>query len=400
MAYGRTTTSGYDSASDNESESSFSSTSTMDSDFEIPMALKNLRVWGNERVSAKLSQTISNMTSIRESESMRFSMVTASKWKKQGYHPYKPDASGYTALHRAAKRGDATVVTSLLAMYDGKPLDLASMKSYKQEQIALHIAAKYGNLEAVRLLAAPEFRVLVNQPDRNGNTPLHFAATSNTPAAPAVVALLLLKGADATTKNQRDVFPIIAHVLTAQDDDPEIVRLLMKHGSDPNTIDAAGNTVLHIAVSQGLWKIAACLVREHASMTIRNNEGAMVLDILSPAQLGWLAKFIVHPPEWVPYSAQKSCMACSKKFSFLVRRHHCRLCGRICCGPCSRYKRKLPFTDSNIKNAAKARNQLVKVCSTCITVREANDDDVSWTSTQPSDRLIASDISMGYDDEY
>lgn len=397
MTYGRMDQhSSHDSTSD-EDESSFSSTSTMDSDFEIPIALKNLRVWSNERVSAKVSQYMSSMTSIRESESMRFSMVTANKWKKKGYHPYKPDASGYTALHRAAKRGDASVVTSLLAMYDGKPLDLASVKSYKQEQVALHIAAKYGNLDAVHLLAAPEFRSLVNLPDRNGNTPLHFAATSNTPSAAAVVALLLQKGADPTIKSHRDVFPIVAHVLTAQDDEPDIVRLLMKHGSDPNTIDGAGNTVLHIAVSQGLWKIAACLVRENASMTIRNNEGVLVLDILSPPQLAWLAKFIVHPPEWVPYSAQKSCMACSKKFSLLVRRHHCRLCGRICCGPCSKYKRRLPFTASTLKNAAKARNQMVKVCSTCITVREVNDGDVSWASTLP-DRLIVSDISMDYDD--
>lgn len=395
MAYG----SHYGSASESEDESSFSSTSTMDSDFEIPMALKNLRVWSNERVSAKLTQTISSMASIRESESMRFSMVTASKWKKKGYHPYKPDASGYTALHRAAKRGDASVVTSLLAMYDGKPLDLASVQSYKQEQVALHIAAKYGNLEAVRLLAEPEFRVLVNQPDRNGNTPLHFAATSNTPSAAAVVALLLQKGAEPTAKNLRDVFPIVAHVLTAQEDDPEIVRLLMKHGSDPNTLDAAGNTVLHIAVSQGLWRIAACLVREGASMTIRNNDGALVLDMLSPPQLAWLAKFIAHAPEWVPNAGHKACMACSRKFSLLVRRHHCRLCGRICCGPCSRYKRKLPFTDTTLKNAAKARNQLVKVCSTCITVREATDEDVSWASTQP-ERLVASDVSMDFDDDY
>lgn len=392
MAYGSDS-----SDSENDELSSFSSTSTMDSDFEIPAALKHLRVWGNERVSAKLSATISSMASIRESESMRFSMATASKWKKKGYNPYKPDAAGYTALHRAAKRGDAAVVTSLLAMFDGRPLDLASVRSHKQQQLALHIAAKYANLEAAQLLAAPEFRTLVNARDRNGNSPLHFAATSNRPGAAAVVALLLLKGADPTAKNERDVFPIVAHMLTAQEDDPEIVRLLLKHGSDPNTLDGAGNTVLHIAVSQGLWRIAACLVREGASMTIRNNDGALVLDMLSPPQLAWLAKFIVHPPEWVPNAAQKVCMACARKFGLLVRRHHCRLCGRVCCGPCSRYKRKLPFTDSTLKNAAKARNQMVKVCSTCITVREASDGDVSWASTQP-ERLIASDISIDFDD--
>ncbi|EGZ16978.1 hypothetical protein PHYSODRAFT_502668 [Phytophthora sojae] len=382
-----------------EEESSFSSTSTMDSDYEIPVALQKLHVWTSERVSTKVSQALSGMNTIRESESMRFSMVTANKWKKMGYHPYKPDASGYTALHRAAKRGDEAVVTSLLAMYDGKAIDLASLKSYKQQQIALHIAAKYGNLEAVRLLAAPEFRELVNLPDRNGNTPLHFAATCSAPSASDVVALLLLRGADPTIKSKRDVFPIIAHVLTAQSDDPEIVKLLMKNGSDPNTVDAAGNTVLHIAVSQGLWKVAAALVREQAGMTIRNNQGVMVLDILSPPQLAWLAKFIVHPPEWVPYETQRSCMVCSRKFGLLVRRHHCRLCGRICCGPCSKYKRHLPFTDMAVKPTSKGRHEMMKVCSTCITVREVAQNDLSWASTT-ADRLVASDAVIDYDDDY
>ncbi|KAG7395354.1 hypothetical protein PHYBOEH_003916 [Phytophthora boehmeriae] len=380
-----------------EEESSFSSTSTMDSDYEIPVALQKLHMWNNERVSTKVSQALSSMNTIRESESMRFSMVTANKWKKIGYHPYKPDASGYTALHRAAKRGDEAVVASLLAMYDGKAIDLASVKSYKQQQIALHIAAKYGNLEAVRLLAEPEFRSLVNMADRNGNTPLHFAATCSAPTAADVVALLLLRGADPTIKSKRDVFPIIAHVLTAQSDDPEIVQLLMKNGSDPNTIDGAGNTVLHIAVSQGLWKVAAAMVRERAGMTIRNNQGVMVLDILSPPQLAWLAKFILHPPEWVPYDTQRSCMVCSRKFGLLVRRHHCRLCGRICCGPCSKYKRRLPFTDSAVKPTTKAGDSPMKVCSTCITVCEVAHDDLSWASTT-ADRVIASEAIIDYDD--
>ncbi|CEG37828.1 myosin-like protein [Plasmopara halstedii] len=382
-----------------EEEESFSSTSTMDSDYEIPVALQMLNVWNNERVSIKVSQALSTMNTIRESESMRFSMVTANKWKKMGYHPYKPDASGYTALHRAAKRGDEIVVTSLLAMYDGKAIDLVSIKSYKQEQIALHIAAKYGNLEATRLLAAPEFRTLINMPDRNGNTPLHFAVTSSKPSACEIVALLLQRGADPTLKSKRNVFPIIAHVLTVQDDDPEIVQVLTKNGCDPNTTDTAGNTVLHIAVSQGLWKIAAALVKDQASLTIRNNQGMMVLDILSPPQLAWLAKFFVHPPEWVSYETQRSCMVCSRKFSFLVRRHHCRLCGRICCGPCSKYKRRLPFTDLSVKLPSKGRHAMVKVCSTCIDVREAASEDLSWASTT-ADRLIASDAMIDYDDTY
>ncbi|KAE9026455.1 hypothetical protein PR003_g24533 [Phytophthora rubi] len=32
-------------------------------------------------------------------------------------------------------------------MYDGKVIDLASMKFFKQQQIALHVAAKYANCD-------------------------------------------------------------------------------------------------------------------------------------------------------------------------------------------------------------------------------------------------------------
>ncbi|TDH67240.1 hypothetical protein CCR75_003345 [Bremia lactucae] len=374
---------------------SLSSTSTMDSDYEIPVALQRLHVWRNDRVSMRVSQALSSMHTIRESESMRSSLLTANKWKKLGYHPYKPDALGYTALHRAAKHGDEAVMASLLAMYDGKAIDLVSLKSYKQEQLALHIAAKFGNLEAVRLLAEPEFRKFINMPDRNGNTPLHFAATCSALSAATVVALLLLRGADPTIKNKQGVFPIVAHLLTTQKDDIEIVQQLLKNGSNPNTTDAAGNTVLHIAVFKGLWKIAAALVRDHASLTIRNNQAMMVLEVLSPLQLAWLAKFFVHPPEWVPNETQRSCMVCSRKFGLLVRRHHCRLCGRICCGPCSKYKRRLPFADVSYQGTSKGGHAKVKVCSTCITVHEAAKDDLSWSNTTV-DRLIASDAVIDY----
>ncbi|TMW63087.1 hypothetical protein Poli38472_005705 [Pythium oligandrum] len=366
----------HDAFNRSDDESSISSTSTMDSDYEIPMALQTLKCWSNERVSSKVSECLSGMMAIRESQTMRFSMQTATKWKKKGYHPYKPDASGYTALHRAAKRADPSIISSLLAMYDGRPLDLAAMQSHKQQQIALHIAAKFGNVEGVRLLATAEFRSLVNLPDRNGNTPLHFAATSNTDTAASVVALLLLRGADPTIKSRHGVFPIVAHVLTAQSDEPEIVQLLIKYGSDPNTLDASGNTVLHIAVSQGLWQVAGVLVRENASLTTKNNDGLMVLDMVTPHQLEWLAKFIINPPEWVSASEHSACMVCQRKFNMLVRRHHCRLCGRICCRACSKYKRQLPFVDVAAKSSRTAGNQVAKVCNSCISVRCVTTDEI------------------------
>lgn len=43
-------------------------------------------------------------------------------------------------------------------------------------------------------------------------------------------------------------------------------------------------------------------------------------------------------PVWIPDSGVSMCQTCASGFSILRRRHHCRLCGKVCCGPCSGYQ--------------------------------------------------------------
>ena len=38
---------------------------------------------------------------------------------------------------------------------------------------------------------------------------------------------------------------------------------------------------------------------------------------------------------WVDDSTRTSCIACSKTFTLLRRRHHCRQCGEVFCGSCA-----------------------------------------------------------------
>lgn len=38
---------------------------------------------------------------------------------------------------------------------------------------------------------------------------------------------------------------------------------------------------------------------------------------------------------WQPDEDMQNCLNCHTQFSFLVRKHHCRCCGGIFCGPCS-----------------------------------------------------------------
>jgi hypothetical protein len=61
-------------------------------------------------------------------------------------------------------------------------------------------------------------------------------------------------------------------------------------------------------------------------------------------------------PLWVKDSSATACPFCSKKFTLLFRRHHCRQCGSICCDPCSRNRRVLPSIDAK---------EAVRVCDVC-----------------------------------
>ena len=40
---------------------------------------------------------------------------------------------------------------------------------------------------------------------------------------------------------------------------------------------------------------------------------------------------------WTDDNSVNSCHNCRNDFTFLNRRHHCRLCGKIYCGICSDY---------------------------------------------------------------
>ncbi|XP_070491663.1 pleckstrin homology domain-containing family F member 2 [Chironomus tepperi] len=50
-----------------------------------------------------------------------------------------------------------------------------------------------------------------------------------------------------------------------------------------------------------------------------------------------------HAAVWVPDSEANVCMCCKKtQFTMIIRRHHCRNCGAVVCGPCSPKKFLLP----------------------------------------------------------
>ena len=52
-------------------------------------------------------------------------------------------------------------------------------------------------------------------------------------------------------------------------------------------------------------------------------------------------KNIIAP--WDRDESIMNCYVCMTKFSFFIRKHHCRACGNIICDKCSQYKKPVPI---------------------------------------------------------
>lgn len=255
-------------------------------------------------------------------------------------------------LHDAAVLGDVSATKKLIKEGDdvnakdwreSTPVQLAVR--YKEPRVAkilldngarvdLYIASGLGDLAAVRKLVHANTK-LVNLKDKDGETPLHWAAMNghyevvkylvthgaqvgakasgyqdNTPLHDAalnghqrVVEYLVSKGAEVDAKKTDGATPLIDAAAYARYDvveyllanganvnaadvhgfsalrraadrpDVELAELLLKNGADPNTKDVSNCTPLHVAAMQGDTAMAKLLIKAGASKTRRDVHG-------------------------------------------------------------------------------------------------------------------------------
>lgn len=102
-------------------------------------------------------------------------------------------------------------------------------------------------------------------------------------------------------------------------------------------------------------------------------------------------------PMWIPDKGAEKCMRCkNNKFTMVNRRHHCRNCGYVVCGDCSKNKYLLPSQS----------DEPVRVCNTCFETLSKTTTTNTTTNISPENKDAAntntnSDTSdeSGIDDE-
>ncbi len=126
---------------------------------------------------------------------------------------------------------------------------------------ALMSAAEVGDLETARQLLA--LGADVNHRGEADRTALARAIFSS---HPDMVALLVKHGASLTVEG-----PSIGVPLILAEEKPEIIRILLDAGADPNVKNSyRGETVLHTAAMHGAVDTAKMMLKAHADVNTRN----------------------------------------------------------------------------------------------------------------------------------
>jgi len=177
-----------------------------------------------------------------------------------GANPNAVDATGFTALHHAARDKQAlAIVNALLAhgahpdvrLHQQKPMALAS-GVLLEGATPLAIAAEINNLETVKALVASGADTLIGT--AQGTTPLILAAGGGTDLA-----------------RPRSIDERTTAI--------ETVKFLVEHGADVSGAGQFGWTALHAAAYQGLNEVIAYLASRGAKLDAMDRFGQTPLSV-------------------------------------------------------------------------------------------------------------------------
>ncbi|XP_016468402.1 ankyrin repeat-containing protein At5g02620-like [Nicotiana tabacum] len=177
--------------------------------------------------------------------------------------------NGYDALHIAAKQGDLDVVKVLMEAHPE-----LSMTVDVSNTTALHTTANQGHIEVVNYLLEAESS-LATIAKSNGKTALHSAARNG---HVQVLKALLSKEPGIATRMDKKGQTALHMAVKGQN--LEVVEELIR--ADPsliNMVDNKGNTALHIAARKGRDQIVKLLLVQNETDTrVVNRTNETVLD--------------------------------------------------------------------------------------------------------------------------
>jgi ankyrin repeat protein len=158
------------------------------------------------------------------------------------------------SIHMAARKGDLEAVKRHLA--DG--INVNAKDPHRRllgellQSTPMHLAARFSHKEILELLIAKGGDV--NAKDNNGDTPLHGAALLKD-----VAVLLIAKGANVNAKGKYGKTPLHSAANVGQ---REVAELLIANGADVNVKSKFGKTPLDLAIIAGTPEVSD-LLRKH-----------------------------------------------------------------------------------------------------------------------------------------
>ncbi|RLN90013.1 hypothetical protein BBJ28_00006143 [Nothophytophthora sp. Chile5] len=230
---------------------------------------------------------------------------------------------------------------------------ILSLREPNHGQTPLHIAVRKGDCQVLEALLEHESaEEIVDAPDYNGNTALHFAAGCwRQPSCLSITDSLLAAGADVNAENKRGLAPLAVHMLTLKIDNPALVLKLLEAGADPNS-EAEGVSLLHLAAKRDFPAVAGVLVAFGASMIALNADGLMCFEVASKRVKQFMVRSIQKAPAYLSTRQRNTCMRCKspallspkkvlgnifkRLFGIPVRAHQCNCyhCGMLFCMQC------------------------------------------------------------------
>nr|XP_054753656.1 ankyrin repeat domain-containing protein 6-like [Lytechinus pictus] len=195
---------------------------------------------------------------------------------------FEADKYGRTALHYAAHYGQVKAIRVCIA----KGCELDKVDTYGCT--ALHKAiAPDGHVEAVRALISEGCDV--DGQDENGNTCVHEGAMNG--FSQSLDVLVKIGKADIHTSNKNGQKAI--H-LSCQHGHNQSTRILLKAGSNPNIKNSCGETPIHIACLYGHITCARILISAECDINMKNKEGNTPLHIAAGLGKVKIAKLLLE----------------------------------------------------------------------------------------------------------